>query len=124
MKKLTRVEEEIMQIIWNLGRCTVRDVIDQLNQTPKPPHSTISSVVRILESKGFLDHKAYGRTYEYFPIITKEEYSKDSLSSLVMNYFGGSTKRLISYLAKKEDISLQDLSEMMEKLDDSEKSNK
>jgi BlaI family penicillinase repressor len=120
MKKLTKVEEEIMQIIWDLGRCTVRDVIDQLNQTPKPPHSTISSVVRILESKDFLDHKAYGRTYEYFPIITKEEYSKDTLSSLVMNYFGGSTKRLISYLAKKEDISLQDLSEMIEKLDNSE----
>lgn len=120
MVKLTKVEEEIMQIIWQLERCTVRDVIDQLTQNPKPPHSTISSVVRILEKKGFLGHKAYGRTYEYFPIIAKEEYSKASLSSLVKDYFGGSAKRLVSFLVKKEDISLEDLSEMMNKLDQSE----
>lgn len=118
MIKLTKVEEEIMQIIWQLERCTVRDIIDQLKENPKPPHSTISSVVRILEKKGFLDHKAYGRTYEYFPIIAKEEYSKASLSSLVRNYFGGSAKRLVSFLVSKEDLSLQDLSEMMKKLDD------
>ena len=122
MMKLTKVEEEIMQIIWRLDRCTVRDIINEMVQDPKPPHSTISSVARILEKKGFLGHKAYGRTYEYFPIIAKETYSKESLSSLVSNYFGGSAKRLISFLAKKEDISLQDLSEMIEKLDNSEES--
>jgi predicted transcriptional regulator len=120
MVKLTKVEEEIMQIIWQLERCTVREVIDQLKENPKPPHSTISSVARILEKKGFLGHKAYGRTYEYFPMIAKEEYSKDSLSSLVRNYFGGSTKRLVSFLVNKEDLSIQDLSEMMEKLDKTE----
>ena len=120
MVKLTKVEEEIMQVIWKLDRCTVRDVIDCLDQHPKPPHSTISSVARILEKKGFLGHKAYGRTYEYFPIITIEEYSKESLSSLVKDYFGGSAKRLISFLAKKEDLSVKDLSEMIDKLDKSE----
>lgn len=120
MVKLTKVEEEIMQIIWQLDRCTVRDVIDQLKENPKPPHSTISSVARILEKKGFLGHKAYGRTYEYFPLIAKEEYSKETLSSLVRNYFGGSAKRLVSFLVNKEDLSIQDLSEMMEKLDNTE----
>lgn len=116
MNKLTRVEEEIMQVIWRLGRCTVRDVIDQLPQVPKPPHSTISSVVRILEKKGFLDHKAYGRTYEYFPIIEKDTYSKENLRDLVRNYFGGSAKRLVSFLVNKEDLSINDLSEMTQRL--------
>ena len=124
MTTLTKVEEEIMQIIWQLERCTVRDVIDQLNQNPKPPHSTISSVVRILEKKGFLGHKAYGRTYEYFPIIPKDEYSKASLGALVKNYFGGSAKRLVSFLVNKEDISLKDLSDMMGKLEDADESDK
>jgi predicted transcriptional regulator len=123
MQKLTKVEEEIMQIIWRLDRCLVRDIIEQLPQDPKPPHSTISSVVRILEKKGFVGHKAYGRTYEYFPVIAKESYSKESLSSLVRNYFGGSSQRLISFLAKKENISLDDLSEMIAKLKDEEPDN-
>ena len=121
MEKLTKVEEEIMQIIWRLERCTVRDVIDQLNQNPPPPHSTISSVVRILEKKGFLDHKAYGRTYEYFPIVSKEVYSKKSLGNLVKNYFGGSAKKLLSFLVKGENLSSQDLSDMIQQLEDADK---
>jgi predicted transcriptional regulator len=120
MNKMTRVEEEIMQIIWKLGRCTVRDVIEQLPQDPQPPHSTISSVVRILEKKGFLDHKAYGRTYEYFPIIEKEAYSKENLRDLLRNYFGGSAKRLVSFLVNKEDLSVDDLSDMARRLDEHE----
>lgn len=118
MVKLTKVEEEIMQIIWDLERCTVRDIIDNLKQEPEPPHSTISSVARILEKKGFLEHKAYGRTYEYYPIITKEEYSKESVRSLVQDYFGGSVKRLVSFLVKKEDLSLSEISKMMDQLND------
>ena len=124
MEKLTKVEEEIMQIIWKLDRCTVRDVIDALNQKPAPPHSTISSVVRILEKKGFLDHKAYGRTYEYFPIISKEEYSKRSLSSLVQDYFGGSVKRLVSFLVKKENLSTQEINDMIQQLENSNQNHK
>lgn len=117
MTRLTRVEEEIMQHIWRLERCTVRDVIDALPQDPKPPHSTISSVIRILEKKGFLAHKAYGRTYEYFPIIDKESYSKASIKDLVKDYFGGSAKRLVSFLVQKNDLSLDELSDMVERLD-------
>ncbi len=118
MKTLTKVEEQIMQIIWNLDRCLVRDIIDQLDE-PKPPHSTISSVVRILEKKGFVNHKAYGRTYEYFPTISKEEYSKSSIKDLAQNYFGGSMSKLVSFLVKEEEMDLKDLNEMIKKLDDS-----
>ena len=117
MKKLTKVEEQIMQIIWELDRCLVRDVIDKL-EDPKPPHSTISSVVRILEKKGFVGHKAYGRTYEYFPLISKEAYSRQTLKGLVSNYFDGSVNRLVSFLAKENDLDMKDLNDILKELEE------
>lgn len=119
MKRLTKVEEEIMQIIWKLERCTIRDIRDYIKNElglPEPPHSTISTIVRILDKKGFVGHKAYGRTYEYFPLVSKEEYSSHRLRKLASDYFGGSMNRLVSFLIKKEDISLKELSELLEQL--------
>ncbi len=112
-KKLTKAEEEIMQLFWEHGPSTVSQLLDQLSE-PKPAQTTLSSFVRILEKKGFVNHKAYGRTYEYFPIITQEEYSKFSLKSLVSNYFGGSMKELVSFIAKEEDLSLQEITDIIE----------
>jgi predicted transcriptional regulator len=94
---LTKAEEEVMQIIWQLERCVVRDIIDTLGD-PDMPHSTISSVVRILEKKEFVDHKAYGKTHEYFPLVTKDEYAQHGEKSLMEKYFGGSPKKLVSFL--------------------------
>lgn len=113
---LTKAEEEVMQIIWNLGRCLVRDIIEQLGD-PDMPHSTISSVVRILEKKGFVDHKAYGKTHEYFPIVTKEEYADHGVKSMVEKYFGGSPRQLVSYLVQSKDIDLAELKDLMKTLD-------
>jgi predicted transcriptional regulator len=115
MKSLTRAEEEIMQSIWKLGRCTVSNIIDGMKE-PKPPHSSISSIVRILERKGFVDHKAYGRTYEYFPLISKEEYSKGSVLSLIKDYFNGSTPQLVSFLVDREETSIEELQELIKQL--------
>lgn len=115
IKSLTKAEEEIMQYIWQLGRCTVSNIIDEMD-SPKPPHSSISSVVRILERKGFIDHKAYGRTYEYFPIITKENYSKRSLLSLLRDYFDGSTPQLVSFLVEEDQTSIEELQELIRQL--------
>lgn len=109
---LTKAEEEVMQIIWKLKRCLVRDVIEQLGD-PNMPHSTISSVVRILEKKGFVNHKAYGKTHEYFPIVTKEEYAQQGVKSLVEKYFGGSPKKLVSFLVQNEDMDLKELNELL-----------
>ena len=109
MKKLTKAEEEIMQIIWRLERCTVSDILNDLGE-PKPPHSSISSIVRILEKKEFLDHKAYGRTYEYFPVISKDDYSKLSLKKLASDYFEGSMNNLVSFLVKEKESLLLQLS--------------
>lgn len=111
-----------MQIIWELGPCTVSDVRnyikDEMGQK-KPPHSTISTIIRILEKKEFLDHKAYGRTYEYRPIITKEDYSKFSLNNLVKDYFDGSMNQLVSFLVEENDLSLTELNDLLDRLDKS-----
>ncbi len=119
--KLTRAEEELMQIIWDLGPCTVsqiRDVIAEKSNGKKPPHSTISTIVRILDEKGYLTHKAYGRTYEYRPIISRKEYSKTSLKKLVNDYFNGSMDTLVSFMVKEDDLNISELSDLVERLEE------
>ncbi len=118
MKRLTKAEEEIMQIIWRLGRCTVREIREDIGGDPLPPHSSISTIVRLLESKGFLSYKAYGRTHEYFPIVEQAAYSKQSLQKLVGDYFGGSMNRLVSFLVEENDLSVKELSALLDKLEE------
>ncbi len=113
---LTKAEDEIMQIIWQIEPCLVRDIIEHLGD-PDIPHSTVSSVVRILEKKGFVDHKAYGKTYEYFSIISKEEYAQYGVKRLMEKYFGGSPKKLVSFLVKNEDMDLKELNELLKSID-------
>ena len=108
MQKLTSAEEEVMQYLWQLERATVSQIINEMNE-PKPPHSTISSIIRILERKEAVGHKAYGRTHEYFPLITKESYSAGSIKKLASDYFGGSVKKMVSFLVQREDLSLNEL---------------
>ena len=115
LQALTKAEEEIMHIIWQLGRCVVKDIIEQLEVT-EVPHSTISSVVRILEKKGFVDHKAYGKTHEYFPIVTKDEYAQLGVQTLMEKYFGGSPSQLVSFLVQNNDMKLKELDELMKML--------
>lgn len=117
MQKLTKAEEEVMQLIWEARRCTVSDLLEKFEE-PKPPHSTVSSVVRILEKKGYLGHKAYGKTHEYFPIVEKTEYGKRSLTDVLRNYFGGSVSRLVSHLVEDKKLNERDLQEIMKKLDE------
>lgn len=122
MKKLTKAEEEIMQIVWEIAPCTVSDIRSYMEEKlglKKPPHSTISTMVRILDDKkGFLKHTAYGRTYVYEPAISKQAYSKQSLQKLVSDYFGGSANRLVSFLVKQEDLSLKELNDLIDKLEE------
>ena len=117
---LTKAEEEVMHIIWQLDRCLVKDIIDKLGD-PDMPHSTISSVVRILEKKGFVDHKAYGKTHEYFPIITKEDYAQHGVKSLVEKYFGGSPRKLVSFLVQNDNMDLKELNDLLKTLDNPKK---
>jgi BlaI family penicillinase repressor len=114
--KLTKAEEDIMLLIWEIGPCTVSDLLDKMGD-PKPPHSTISSVVRILEKKGFVGHKSYGKTYEYYPLFSREVYGKRSISDLVSQYFGGSASRLVSHLVEDRQLGEAELQEILKKLE-------
>jgi predicted transcriptional regulator len=121
MQKLTKAEEEIMQMFWDHGPSTVSELIDLMDE-PKPPHSSVSSIVRILEKKEFLAHEAAGRSYRYNSIVDKRDYSKFSIKKLVSNYFEGSMKELVSFLVKEEDLSLSELERIKIKIEKEEKS--
>ncbi|MFB9865084.1 BlaI/MecI/CopY family transcriptional regulator [Rufibacter immobilis] len=112
MKELTKAEEQVMQILWRLGQGFVKDILDQLPE-PKPAYNTVSTIVRILEKKGFVGYKAYGKTHEYYPLIARDDYRHFYLKNFVSGYFGGSFKRLVSFFAKEENMDLQELEEML-----------
>ncbi len=115
LPSLTKAEEEIMQIIWKLQPCLVRDIIDHLGQ-PDLPHSTVSSVVRILEKKGFVTHKAYGKTHEYRSLVSKETYAQQNVKSLIKKYFGDSPRQLVSFLIQENNLDLKELNDLMQSL--------
>ena len=100
MKELTKAEEQVMQQLWDLGETNVKGIIEKLPE-PKPAYNTISTIVRILENKGFVDHKKAGKGYVYFPVVLKEEYKKKFMKRVISNYFQGSLKEMVSFLPKK-----------------------
>ena len=112
MKELTKAEEQVMQILWDLKKGFVKDILAQMPE-PKPAYNTVSTIVRILETKGFVAHKAYGKTHEYYPIVEKSDYSNFYLKNFVGNYFGGSFQKMVSFFARKNDINSRELEEMM-----------
>lgn len=113
MKELTKAEEQVMKVLWQIERGVVHDIIAQLPD-PKPAYNTVSTIVRILETKEFVSHKAYGKTYEYFPIIAKKDYSKFYLSNFMDGYFGGSFKNLVSFFAEENSLDIHELNELIE----------
>ena len=112
MEELTKTEERIMQVFWNLQLAFVKDIIEHIDEDPKPPYNTVSSVVRILEKKGYLGYKAYGKTYQYFPIVAKEDYAKTTFKKVLNNYFDNSAMSLMSFLVKEEQLSEEELAEL------------
>lgn len=115
LKELTKAEDQVMQILWKLQRGFVKDVIESM-PLPKPAYNTVSTIIRILETKGFVDHKAYGKTHEYFPIVTKEKYTKFYLNNLIKGYFNGSFHNLVSFFARENKMNMQDLEKLLEEL--------
>lgn len=115
MKRLTKAEEQIMLVLWKRGKAFVKDVIGDLDE-PKPAYNTVSTVVRVLEQKGFVTHKAYGRSHEYYPVISQEEYSKAELDKMINDHFGGSVKRMLSFFVQEESVSLTELDDIMKHL--------
>ena len=115
LKELTKAEDQVMQILWKLQRGFVKDVIEAMPE-PKPAYNTVSTIIRILETKGFVDHKAYGKTQEYFPVVTKEKYTKFYLNNLIKGYFNGSFQNLVSFFARENKMNVQDLEKLLEEL--------
>lgn len=114
MKKLNEKEEQVMQIIWRLGKAFVKEIHDDLEE-PKPPVTTLSSLVRKLETEGWLDHEAFGKTHRYFPLIAKEDYRKFSFRDMMDNYFGGSPKELLSYFVEEEqNVDAEETAKLLE----------
>jgi BlaI family transcriptional regulator, penicillinase repressor len=113
MKELTKAEEQVMQILWKMEEGFVRDIINRMSE-PKPAYNTVSTIIRILEQKGFVGHKAYGRTHMYFPLITKKEYTKTFFKTFMKNYFSNSYQQLVSFFSKEDNLSLKEMEQLME----------
>jgi len=112
IKELTRAEEQLMQILWQLQKGFIKDIIEELPE-PKPAYNTVSTIIRILETKGFVDHQAFGKTHEYFPVISKEEYQNFATDKLMNGYFDNSVQHMFSYFVKKEKIDMKEADEIM-----------
>ncbi|WP_192350642.1 BlaI/MecI/CopY family transcriptional regulator [Algoriphagus sp. Y33] len=123
MEELTTYEEQIMKIFWKLNRAIVRDVLHELPD-PKPPYTTLASTVKVLEKKGYLGHKSYGKTNEYHTIIAESDYRKKSFNHLVKTFFGGSMENVLSFMVKENRVSEKEIQEMQKLIDSYEKKNK
>jgi len=120
MKRLTRKEEEAMKILWKARKGFIKELID-LHPEPKPLYTTFSSVIRGLEEKGYVDHKAYGKNHEYFPVVKKEEYRKLFMKDVVTDYFGSSYKNVVSFFVNEKKLSTEDLKKLIRIIEKGEK---
>lgn len=112
MQKLTNKEEEIMHILWRLQKAFVKDVLSEIKED-KPHYNTLSTIIRNLEDKGYVSHNAYGKTHQYFPLVEKEVYKKRFMNTAIENYFNSSYKNVVSFFAKEEKISADELREII-----------
>lgn len=111
--QLTKAEEQLMQVLWGIGEGTVQDILQKFKD-PKPARTTISTILNILEGKNFVEHTTQGRVNIYTPVVQKEEYSKKQLSSVVKNYFNGSLSTMISFFAKENNLSIEEMDKIIE----------
>ncbi|UYQ91567.1 BlaI/MecI/CopY family transcriptional regulator [Chitinophaga horti] len=120
MKTLTKAEEQIMQALWKLGPSFVKDIIDELPE-PKPHYNTVSTLIKILVEKGFADYKAYGKSHQYFSLVSKDEYSSKTMKTFVKGYFEGSFANMVSFFVKEKDLSVSELEHLLEQIKDTKK---
>ena len=111
--QLTKAEEQIMQYLWEIGEGLVQDVRDCFDE-PKPSRTTVSTILRILENKGFVAHNANGRVFSYYPVVKKEDYSRQQLFGIMKNYFDNSFSSMASFFAKESNLSIEELEALLE----------
>lgn len=113
IKELTKAEEEVMQILWKLKKAFVKEILEKFEE-PRPAYTTVSTMIRILQDKGFVDYRAYGRTHRYFPVISRDDYKKAQMNSFVRDYFSNSYHKMVSFFAREENISVREIEDIME----------
>src|SRR5476649_2774549 len=111
IKELTKAEEQIMQILWQLKEAIVKDIMEEIHN-PKPAYNTVSTVVRVLEGKGFIDHQAQGNSHIYFPAVKEADYKKFTFDKMMKNYFSNSYQSLVSFLVKEKNLSIEELEQL------------
>ena len=119
-KQLTKAEEQIMQVLWKLEEASVKEIVEKLSN-PKPAYNTVSTIIRILETKEFVDHKSIGRGYLYFPLVLKPEYTNQSLHKLMNGYFGGSFESMVSFFVKKNNVDISELESILKEVNNKKK---
>ncbi len=117
IKELTKAEEQVMQLLWQLKEAIVKDIIERMPD-PKPAYNTVSTVARVLEGKGFVDHKAYGNSHVYFPLISEAQYKKFTFDKMMSNYFSNSYESLVSFIANEKKLDIKQLDELTKLIED------
>jgi BlaI family penicillinase repressor len=117
MRELTRAEEQVMQILWDIDKGFVKEILGRFKD-PKPAYNTVSTIVRILQDKGFVSHKAYGRTHEYYPLVSMDEYKETHMSSFVKNYFSNSFENMVSFFANEKSMTVDEMEDIMKMMEE------
>jgi BlaI family transcriptional regulator, penicillinase repressor len=112
MKKLTTAEEDVMQILWKLNKAFIKDILEQIPD-PKPPYTTVLSVIRVLEKKEFVSHTQFGNTYEYYPLIAKDDYAGEHFNQFLSGYFNNSFPKMAAFFARENNLTMSELEEIM-----------
>jgi len=123
MVTLTKAEERIMQILWDLERGFIKDIQEQFPK-PKPPYNTISTIVRVLVRKEIVSYKSYGGSYQYFPLITRDDYRNEQMGRLMKNYFGNSLKEVVNFFSEEKNLDVDEVNEALQMLEELKKSKK
>lgn len=117
MKELTKAEEQVMQVLWKLDGAFVNEVIEQLPE-PKPAYNTVSTIIRILEKKGFVGFEAFGRAHRYHPIVAKDDYRQFSMGRMINNYFQGSFSEMVSFFVKENNLTVNEIDDIKKMIED------
>jgi len=123
MIQLTKAEERIMKILWKIEKGFINDILENF-PNPKPPYNSVSTIVRVLVKKEIVSFKKYGNTYEYFPLISKEEYRKSQMNNLIKNYYNNSLKQVVNFFSENKNIDIKEVDEVMKMLDQIKKKKK
>ena len=115
ISQLTKAEEQVMQYVWDLKKAFLKDILEQFPE-PKPHTNTVSTILKVLKDKDFVDYEVFGRQHQYFPLVSKDQYSGKSMKNLVRNYFEGSYTNAVSFLVQKNELSVEDLEMLLDEL--------